>query len=62
MLHREHVKQMHQLEEQALHEENTSHHDFLSTCQAALCYAPQQLKDNLSTSYHILLGQLPSSL
>ena len=56
MLHREHVEHMHQLEEQALREENKSCHDFLSACQAALCYAPQQLKDNLSTSYHVLLG------
>ena len=31
-LHREHVKHMHELEEQALREENKSHHDFLSAC------------------------------
>ena len=62
MLHREHVEHTHQLEEQALCEENKSCHDFLSACQAALRYAPQQLKDNLSTSFHILLGQLPSLL
>ena len=53
---REHVKHMHELEEQALREENKSHHDFLSACQAVLCHAPQPLKENLSTSYHILLG------
>ena len=56
MLHREHVEHMHQLEEQALHEDNKSCHDFLSACQAALHNAPKQLKDNLFTSYHILLG------
>ena len=61
-LHREHVDHMHQLQEQALSEENKSRHDFLSTCQAILCHAPQPLKDNLSTSYHVLLGQLPLSL
>ena len=59
---REHVKYMHELEEQALREENKSHHDFLSTCQAILCHALQPFKENLSTSYHVLLGQLPSSL
>ena len=55
-LHREHVKLMHELEEQAIREENKSHHNFLSTCQAILLHAPQPLKENLSTSYHILLG------
>ena len=43
-------------------EENKSHQDFLFTCQAVLCHAPQPLKENLSTSYHILLGHLPLSL
>ena len=61
-LHREHVKHMHKVEEQALREENKSCHDFLSACQAVLCHALQPLKENLSTSYHILLGGLPSSL
>ena len=61
-LHREHVKHMHKLEEQAIREENKSHHNFLSTCQAVLLHPLQPLKENLSTSYHILLGQLPSSL
>ena len=56
ILHREHVEHMHQLEEQALSVENESCHDFLSTCQAVLHLAPQPLKDNLSTSYHVLLG------
>ena len=55
-LHREHVKHMHELEEQALREENKSHHYFLSACQAILCHAPQPLKENLSASYHVLLG------
>ena len=62
ILHREHVEHMHQLEEQALSEENKSQHDFLSACQAILCHAPEPLKDNLSTSYHILLGRFPLSL
>ena len=53
---REHVKHMHELEEQALREENKSCQDFLSTCQAVLHHALQPLKENLSTSYHILLG------
>ena len=54
ILHREHVEYIHQLEEQTLSDETKSHCDFLSTCQAILCHAPQPLKDNLSTSYHIL--------
>ena len=53
---------MQELEEQALREEIESCQDFLSTCQAILCHALQLLKENLSTSYHILLGQLPLSL
>ena len=53
---REHVKHMHELEEQALSAENKSHQDFLFTCQAVLHHAPQPLKENLYTSYHILLG------
>ena len=61
-LHREHVKNMHELEERALDAENKSHQDFLFACQAILCYALQPLKENLFASYHILLGQLPSSL
>ena len=55
-LHREHVRLMQELEEQAIREESKSHHDFLSTCQAILRYAMQPLKENLTTSYHILLG------
>ena len=55
-LHREHVKLMHELEEQAIREKSKSCHDFLSTCQAILLHALQPLKGNLSTSYHVLLG------
>ena len=61
-LHREHVRHMHELEERALDAENKSCQSFLFACQAILCHAPQPLKENLYTSYHILLGQLPSSL
>ena len=56
-LHREHVRRMQELEEQAIREESKSHHDFLSTCQAVLHHALQPFKENLTTSYHILLGQ-----
>ena len=55
-LHREHVKLMHELEEEAIREEKKSHHDFLSACQAILLHALQPLKENMSTTYHILLG------
>ena len=60
-LHREHVRLMQELEEQAIREESKSHHNFLSTCQAILHHAPQTLKENLTSSYHVLLGQSPSS-
>ena len=53
---REHMKHMHKLEEQALSEENKSHQEFLSACQSILHHALQPLKENLSTSYLILLG------
>ena len=55
-LHREHVKHMHELEEQALDVENKSCQDFLFTCQAILRCALQPLKENLFASYHVLLG------
>ena len=55
-LHREHARLMQGLEEQALEEESKSHHNFLSACQAALYHTPQPLRENLATSYHVLLG------
>ena len=60
-LHREHVRLMHELEEEAIREESKSHHAFLFACQAILHHAPQPLKENLTTSYHVLLGQSPLS-
>ena len=60
-LHREHVNPMHKLEEWAIREESKSHHNFLSACQAILLHAPQPLKENLTTSYHVLLGWSPLS-
>ena len=59
---REHVKHMHELEQQALDAENKSHQDFLFACQAIVHYVLQPLKENLFASYHVLSGQLPSSL
>ena len=38
------------------------HQDFLLVHQAILCHAPQSLKEDLHSSYHILLGQSSSSL
>ena len=61
VLHREHIRLMQELEEQAIREESKSHHNFLSTCQAILHHAPQPLKENLTTSYHVLFGQSPPS-
>ena len=59
---REHVKYMSKLEEQALEAENRSWQDFLSTHQAVLCHAQQPLKEDLHSSYYILLGNSSSSL
>ena len=56
-LHREHMRPMQELEEQALGEESKSHDDCLSACQATLYHTPQLLRENLATSYHVLLGQ-----
>ena len=60
-LHREHIRLMQELEEQAIREESKSHHDFLSTCQAILHHVLQPFKENLTTSYNVLLGQSPPS-
>ena len=57
----EHTRHMHELEKQALDAENKSCQDFLLAHQAILCHASQSLKENLHSSYHILLGQLSSS-
>ena len=53
---REHVKHMHELEQQALDAENKSHQDFLFACQTIVCHVLQPLKENLFASYHVLLG------
>ena len=59
---REHAEHMHMLEGWALEAENKSHQDFLPAHQAVLHHAPQSLKENLHSSYHILLGQSSLSL
>ena len=61
-LHKEHVKYMSELEEWALEVENRSWQDFLSAHLAVLCHAPLSLKEDLHSSYNILLGNLSSSL
>ena len=61
-LHREHVKYMSELEAWALEAENRSQQDFLSAHQAILHHAQQSLKEELHSSYNILLGNLSSSL
>ena len=59
MFQEEHSKYLRSLEEQAFEEESRSHHEVLSSCQAALCHSPQQLKGALVAFYHLLLGQAP---
>ena len=61
-LHREHVKHMSKLEEQALEVEVKSWQDFLSAHSAVLCHAPPSLKADLHSSYNILLGNSSSLL
>ena len=61
-LWREHVKYMSELEERALEVENRSWQDFLSAHLAVLCHAPLSLKEDLHSSYNILLGNSSSSL
>ena len=56
-----HGKFMQGLEEQAFREESRSHHDFLSSCQAALYHSPLLLRGTLATLYHLLLGQVSPS-
>ena len=58
-LHREQIRLMQEVEEQALRKESKSQHDFLSTYQTALHHSLQPVKENLATSYHTLLGQSP---
>ena len=57
----EHARLMHELERWALDAENKRCQDFLLTHQAILHHAPQFVKENLHSSYHILLGQSSSS-
>ena len=61
-LRREHVKYMSELEEWALEVENRSWQDFLSAHLAVLCHASPSLKEDLHSSYNILLGNSSSSL
>ena len=60
-LRKEHEKHMHELEEWALEVENKSCQDFLLVHQTVLHHAPQSFKENLHSSYQILLGQPSSS-
>ena len=61
-LYREYVKYMSELEERALEVENRSWQDFLSAHLAFLHHAPPSLKEDLHSSYNILLGNSSSSL
>ena len=61
MLCQEHAEHMWELEDCALRAENKSHQDFLLTNQAVLLNALQSLKEDLHSSYSLLLGPLSSS-
>ena len=58
ILCREHAEHMRELEERALEVENKSRQDFLFAHLAILCQALQSLKENLHSTFHLLLGQL----
>ena len=58
----EHAKYMSELEEWALEAENRSWQDFLSAHLAILHHAPRSLKEDLHSSYNILLGNSSSAL
>ena len=57
----EHTEHMGELEAHALRVENKSCQDFLIAHQAVLHQAPQTLKDDLHSSYSLLLGPSSSS-
>ena len=57
----EHMENMWELETRALKAENKSHQDFLLVHQAVLQQAPQSLKEDLHSSYSLLLGLSSSS-
>ena len=58
----ERAKYRSELEEQALEAENRSQQDFLSAHLAVLHHAPPSLKEDLHSSYNILLGNSSSPL
>ena len=60
-LHRQHGEVIKCLEEQVIQEGGKSQIDFLSACQAALNTSPGELRGALVASYHILMGQAPTS-
>ena len=60
-LHQRHAKTIQHLEEQVIQEEGKSQIDFLSACQAALQASPIELRGTLVASYHLLMGQAPTS-
>ena len=60
-LHWRHAKTIQHLEEQVIQEEGKSQIDFLSACQAALETSPIELRGTLVASYHLLMGQAPTS-
>ena len=61
MLCREHTEHMWELEMYTLKAENKSHQHFLLAHQAVLHQAPPSLKENLHSSYSLLLGPSSSS-
>ena len=61
MLHQEHREHMQELEACTLRAENKSCQDFLLVHQAVLHQAPQTLKEDLHSSFSLLLGPSSSS-
>ena len=61
LLHQTHTKSIQHLEEQAIQKESKSQLDFIFACQAAIQARPVELCSTLVASYHVLMGQAPTS-
>ena len=60
-LHQTHAKSIQHLQEQAIQEESKSQLDFPFACQAFIQASPVDLCGVLVASYHVLMGQTPTS-
>ena len=59
LIHKDHSQLMQGLEEELMQEESRVQSSFLTACQVAFYGSPPELKNALTASYHLLLGQTP---